>query len=122
MVKANVIEQGTGVQINKTEYLQRSYSPLKLDFNTQENHGKFFKPGLPYRGKLKVSNPDNTPAAEESIEICADISRKRKIDIWLASREVRNCKNYTSDIDGIIKFALPPQNVDTVSVKLMQNL
>ncbi|GIY82567.1 alpha-1-inhibitor 3, partial [Caerostris extrusa] len=92
MVKANVIEKGTGVQINKTEYLQRSYSPLKLGFNTEENHGKFFKPGLPYRGKLTVSNPDDTPAAGESIEICADISRKRKIDIWLASRNARSLK------------------------------
>ncbi|GIY10889.1 alpha-1-macroglobulin [Caerostris darwini] len=118
MVKANVIEKGTGIQINKTEYLQRSYSPLKLGFNTEENHGKFFKPGLPYRGKLTVSNPDGTPAAGESIEICADISRKRKIDIWLASREVRNCKNFTSDIKGIIKYVVGPQNADTVSVKL----
>ncbi|GIX94006.1 alpha-2-macroglobulin-like protein 1, partial [Caerostris darwini] len=118
MVKANVIEEGTGVQINKTEYLDRSYSPLKLDFNTEESHGNFFKPGLPYRGKLKVSNPDDTPAAGESIEICTDISRKRKIDIWLASREVRNCKNYTSDINGIIKYVVGPQNADTVSVQL----
>ncbi|GBM38064.1 hypothetical protein AVEN_60169-1, partial [Araneus ventricosus] len=118
MVKANVVEDGTGVQMNKTEYLSRSYSPLKLDFNTGENQGEFYKPGLPYNGKLKVTNPDDTPAFGEPIEICATVSRKRVIENWLSTRKTKYCSNYTSDENGYIKFTIVPQNVDSVSIDL----
>ncbi|KAF8794903.1 Murinoglobulin-1 like protein [Argiope bruennichi] len=118
MVKANVVEQGTGTQINDTQYLSRSYSPLKLDFNTGENQGEFYKPGLPYNGKLKVTNPDDTPAPGEPIEICATVTRKRVIDNWLSTRKTKYCSNYTSDANGIIKFTIIPQNVDSVSIDL----
>ncbi|CAL1263351.1 unnamed protein product [Larinioides sclopetarius] len=118
MVKADVVEDGTGVQMNKTEYLSRSYSPLKLDFNTGENQGEFYKPGLPYNGKLKVSNPDDTPAPGEPIEICATVTRKRVIENWLSTRKTKYCSNYTSDENGYTKFTIVPQNVDSVSIDL----
>ncbi|GBN43762.1 hypothetical protein AVEN_248243-1 [Araneus ventricosus] len=117
-VSANVIEVGTGVEVNKTEYLDRSYTPLYLDFSVDGNHGQYYKPGLPYNGKLKVSHPDHTPAPGEAVEICATVSRKRIIDTWLATKEVKFCKNYTSDADGYIRFALVPQNVDSTSISL----
>ncbi|GBM68559.1 Ovostatin, partial [Araneus ventricosus] len=117
-VSANVIEDGTGVQVNATQYLSRSYSPLNMDFNVNSDHGKYYRPGLPYNGKLKVSNPDNTPAAGEPVEICATVSRRRIIDTWLANKQVKFCKNYTSDENGYIKYTILPQNVDAVSINL----
>ncbi|KAF8794905.1 Murinoglobulin-1 like protein [Argiope bruennichi] len=117
-VTANVIEEGTGVEVNKTEYLDRSYTPLNLNFNVDSNHGQYYKPGLPYNGKLKVTHPDNTPAPGQPVEICATVSRKRIIDTWLATKEVKFCKNYTSNLAGYIKYALVPQNVDSTSINL----
>ncbi|GIX86973.1 alpha-2-macroglobulin [Caerostris extrusa] len=117
-VTANVTEKGTGIQKVETKYLERSYSPLKLDFNTDENHGKYYKPGLPYKGKLKVTNPDNSPAPQEPVEICATVSRKRVIDTWLANKKIKYCRNFTSDANGYIHYTIVPQNTDSVSIDL----
>ncbi|GFY43520.1 c3 and PZP-like alpha-2-macroglobulin domain-containing protein 8, partial [Trichonephila inaurata madagascariensis] len=102
MVVANVIEDGTGVERDQTQYLQKHY----------------FKPGLPFTGRLKVTNPDDTPANGEPIGICATVSRKRVIGRWLAQNTEKYCKNYTSDANGYIKYALEPQNVDSISISL----
>ncbi|GFX13478.1 murinoglobulin-1 [Trichonephila clavipes] len=118
MAFANVIEEGTGVQRNETQYLQRQYSPLNLNFNTDQNHRQYYKPGLPYTGRLKVTNPDDSPAVGEDIEICATVSRARVIASWSATKQVKFCSNYTSDDDGYIKYALEPQNVDSTSIQL----
>ncbi|XP_055930370.1 alpha-1-inhibitor 3-like isoform X3 [Argiope bruennichi] len=118
MVVANVVEDGTGVQKNATEYLQRQYSPLNLNFNTEQNYRQYYKPGLPYNGKLKVTNPDDSPAAGEPVEICATISRKRIILGWLANKKVKYCSNYTSDDNGYIKYTLARQSTDAESVQL----
>ncbi|GBM68563.1 Alpha-2-macroglobulin-like protein 1 [Araneus ventricosus] len=117
-VTANVIEDGTGVQVNATQLFSRSYSPLNMDFNVNSDHGKYYKPGLPYKGKLKVTNPDDTPATGEPVEICATVSRRRIIDTWLANKQVKFCKNYTSDENGYIKYTIQPQNVDAISIDL----
>ncbi|GBO17198.1 Ovostatin, partial [Araneus ventricosus] len=118
MVVANVIEEGTDVQRNATEYLQRQYLPLNLNFNTDQNYRQYYKPGLPYNGRLKVTNPDDSPAAGEPIEICATVSRKRIIFGWLANKKVKYCSNYTSDYKGFIKYTLAPQSTDAESVQL----
>ncbi|GFR28617.1 c3 and PZP-like alpha-2-macroglobulin domain-containing protein 8 [Trichonephila clavata] len=118
MVVANVIEDGTGVEKSTTQYLERTFSPLNLNFITDQNQRHYFKPGLPYNGKLKVTNPDNSPAEGEPIEICATVSRKRVNNYWLSQRTVKYCKNYTSDARGYIKYALEPQNVDSISIDL----
>ncbi|GFR23611.1 murinoglobulin-1 [Trichonephila clavata] len=118
MAVANVIEEGTGVQRNETQYLQRQYSPLNLNFNTDQNHRQYYKPGLPYTGRLKVTNPDDSPAVGEPIEICAIVSRARVIASWSATKQVKFCSNYTSDENGYIKYALEPQNVDSTSIQL----
>ncbi|CAL1263347.1 unnamed protein product [Larinioides sclopetarius] len=118
MLKASVVEDGTDVQRNATEYLQRQYLPLNLNFNTDQNYRQYFKPGLPYNGRLKVTNPDDSPAPEEAIEICATVSRKRIIFGWLANKKVKYCSNYTSDNNGFIKYTLSPQSTDAESVQL----
>ncbi|KAG8180428.1 hypothetical protein JTE90_022775 [Oedothorax gibbosus] len=118
MVVANVIEAGTGIQINETQFLSRQYSPLTLNFNTDENQRQYFKPGLPYTGKLKVTHPDNSAAADEPVSICYTVSRQRIIANWAANKKVKFCKNYTSDNSGLIEYVIPPQNVDTTSIQL----
>ncbi|GFS48620.1 murinoglobulin-1 [Nephila pilipes] len=118
MVVANVIEDGTGVQINATNYLSRTSFPLNLNFDTDANQEHYYKPGLPYIGKLQVSNPDDSPAQGEPIEICATVSRKRIIAGWQSQKTIEYCKNYTSNAKGLIKYAIEPQNVDSISIEL----
>ncbi|GFX13505.1 alpha-2-macroglobulin [Trichonephila clavipes] len=118
MVVANFIEDGTGVERNQTQYLSRTSSPLNLNFDADRSQKHYFKPGLPFTGRLKVTNPDDTPANGEPIGICATVSRKRVIGRWLAQNTEKYCKNYTSDANGYIKYALEPQNVDSISISI----
>ncbi|GIY10891.1 murinoglobulin-1 [Caerostris darwini] len=116
MVIANVIEEGTGVQRNETQYLQRQYMPLNLNF--QSDQRQYFKPGLPYTGKLTVTYPDDSPAGCEPIEICCTISKERVIAGWKATKKIKICKNYTSDDSGNIKYVMSALSTDTTSVMI----
>ncbi|XP_042903031.1 alpha-2-macroglobulin isoform X2 [Parasteatoda tepidariorum] len=114
-VAAKVQEEGTGVEKTDTQYLYRQTSPLSLSFIDSLN---YYKPGLPYNGKLKVSNPDNSVAAEEPIEICVTINKKRILADWWATKTIKVCRNYTSSEEGLISYTILPQNVDVISMNL----
>ncbi|XP_035207333.1 ovostatin-like isoform X2 [Stegodyphus dumicola] len=116
MVVASVTEKGTGVERNETKFIQRQYSPLNLNFNRDQR--QYYKPGLPYNGKLQVNNPDESPAANEPIELCATVSRQRVLSGWWATKKVKYCKNYTSDDNGVILYTLPPQNTDSIGITI----
>ncbi|KAG8180424.1 hypothetical protein JTE90_022773 [Oedothorax gibbosus] len=117
-VLANVVQEGTGVQINATEYLDRTTSPLQLSFDSDNNNRNYFKPGLPYNGKVIVKNPDGTPAGEEIIELSYTVTKQRVIAGYLGTRTVQFKKNFTAESNGQIKFTIPPQNVDATSISL----
>ncbi|XP_042903027.1 murinoglobulin-1 isoform X2 [Parasteatoda tepidariorum] len=116
MVAANVVEDGTGVDRNETQYLQRQQSPLSISFSNAQR--QFYKPGLPYNGEIKVNQPDDTPAANVPIELCATITKERVLAEWWATKKLKYCKNYTSDKDGIIQYTVLAQNMDVVSIFL----
>ncbi|GFY76068.1 alpha-2-macroglobulin-like protein 1 [Trichonephila inaurata madagascariensis] len=118
MIVANVIEDGTGVQMNATDYLSRTSNPLTLNFKTEADRKNYYKPGLPYIGKLEVNHPDDTPAEGEAVEICATVARKRLIAGWLSQKTIKYCKNYTSNANGHIKYVIEPQNIDSISIEL----
>lgn len=120
-VVVSVEEKGTGVQRNETEYIQRQYTPLSLSFNRDQR--QFYKPGLPYNGKLFVKNPDNTPAGDEGIEICYTVTKERVVmdGQWKATRTVKFCQNYTSDDEGVIEFVIPRQNTDSTGINIEAN-
>jgi hypothetical protein len=117
-IKAGVEETGTGIQRNETQYIQRQYTPLTLSFNRDQR--QFYKPGLPYNGKLFVKNPDNTPADDEGIQICYTVTKERVVmdGKWKATRTVKFCQNYTSDEEGVIEFVIPRQNTDSVDINI----
>lgn len=116
-VIAEVTEDGTGVKRNGSVDIQRTQNPLTLEFLDDE-YRQYFKPGIPYRKKIKATKPDNTPALDETIEICATISRQRVLQEWWAQRKVKYCKNFTTDEEGIVEFQVPPQKTDTISLYL----
>nr|WBW70092.1 venom protein [Lampona murina] len=117
-IVASVEELATGVQRNKTEYVSRQYSPFSLNFNRDQK--QFYKPGLPYNGKIFVKNPDNTPTINEDIQVCYTVTKERVVmdGKWKATRTVKYCQNYTSDNEGVVDFVIPRQNVDSVGINI----
>ncbi|GFT34225.1 putative DD41D transposase [Trichonephila clavipes] len=68
--------------------------------------------------KLKVIHPDDTPAEGEPVQICATVTRERVIADWLAKKETKFCRNYTSDSNGTIKYVLEPMNTDSIKISV----
>ncbi|XP_042903034.1 alpha-1-macroglobulin isoform X1 [Parasteatoda tepidariorum] len=114
-ISAQVIEDGTGAKMEVKQYLERTTMPLILEFFDSL---EYYKPGMPYNGKLKVLKPDNTPAENETIEICTWIDKERSIAVWYAMREIEICSNFTSNLKGVILYTFLPQNLEDVSITL----
>ncbi|XP_011146903.2 murinoglobulin-1 [Harpegnathos saltator] len=97
---ANFTEAGTGIVETTTSRTVVVHQALKLEFLPYTP--KYFKLGLPYHGKLRVSRHDDTPAAHEKIQLCLRVRGK---DEWL--RVVVECRNFTSSSDGFVDFIVP---------------
>ncbi|XP_031782380.1 alpha-1-macroglobulin isoform X1 [Nasonia vitripennis] len=106
---ANFTEAKSGVVETATSRSPVMHQPLKLEFSPHTL--KYFKPGLPYHGKLRVLRADaSSPAPNEKIQVCLRIRRK---DEW--QRSVVECRNFTSsNADGFLDFIVPPQNKNIV--------
>lgn len=135
VLDANFTESKSGVVETATSRTNVVHQPLKLEF--APHTPKYFKPGLPYYGKvnifftytkffnctrswmikffkyhkLRVLLPDGTtPAPNEKIQICL---RTRQKDEW--QRLVVECRNFTSsNINGYLDFTVPPQDIKIV--------
>jgi hypothetical protein len=113
-VIANVFEAGTNIQRNSTNSISRTTMPLKLTF-LPDNSEKYFRPYMNTYGALKVTNPDDTPAPGEPIELCLT-ARSETYKFRYQRTDVKvMCKNYTSDAQGMINFVLPPHKPSVVA-------
>ncbi|XP_018342836.1 PREDICTED: alpha-2-macroglobulin-like protein 1 isoform X2 [Trachymyrmex septentrionalis] len=104
---ANFTETGTGIVETSISRTVVVHQTLKLEFLPYTP--KYFKLGLPYHGKLRVSRHDNTPAPHEKIQLCVRVRGK---DEWL--RVVVECRNFTSSSDGFVDFVVPPPHRNIV--------
>ncbi|KAG5321098.1 A2ML1 protein, partial [Pseudoatta argentina] len=104
---ANFTETGTGIVETSISRTVVVHQALKLEFLPYTP--KYFKLGLPYHGKLRVSRHDNTPAPHEKIQLCVRVRGK---DEWL--RVVVECRNFTSSSDGFVDFVVPPPHRNIV--------
>ncbi|GFO15937.1 alpha-2-macroglobulin-like protein, partial [Plakobranchus ocellatus] len=94
-IRANVISNWTGVTLSKTHRGPvKSEEPLKIRLDDYTNG--FFKPGLPYHGKVIVTKLDGTPAPGETIVVTA----RSKDNSFHFSRE------FTTNETGEIGFVL----------------
>ena len=118
---AAVIEEGTGLEMNATWKTSVQRRSLKLDVQSWNSHT--FKNGLPYYGKVKVSNADDTPAAGISVSVCARPNLRPREensegqpssdDVRTKSTPVNNyCAVRSSDENGIISYELLPNDSD----------
>ncbi|XP_011696887.1 PREDICTED: alpha-2-macroglobulin-like protein 1 isoform X2 [Wasmannia auropunctata] len=104
---ANFTETGTSIVETTISRTVVVHQVLKLEFLPYTP--KYFKLGLPYHGKLRVSRHDNTPAPHEKIQLCVRVRGK---DEWL--RVVVECRNFTSSSDGFVDFVVPPPHRNIV--------
>ncbi|XP_011636564.2 murinoglobulin-1-like [Pogonomyrmex barbatus] len=104
---ANFTETGTGIVETTISRTVVVHQTLKLEFLPYTP--KYFKLGLPYHGKLRVSRHDDTPAPHEKIQLCVRVRGK---DEWL--RVVVECRNFTSSSDGFVDFVVPPPHKNIV--------
>ncbi|XP_070557715.1 alpha-2-macroglobulin-like isoform X2 [Ptychodera flava] len=79
-----------------------STSPFKLEIQAPAN----FKPGVPYFGKVKVTNPDGSPASGKIVNLVVSTNDGNIFD-----------KNFTS-INGAFDFTLKNLAIDTSGMKI----
>lgn len=96
-VYAEVKENGTEIIENATSVADITHNPLNIVFLEAADGSSYFKPGLPYHGRVKITTPDKIPVSHEPVKICSR-TRQKKI-----------CKNFLSDKHGHIHFTIPPQ-------------
>ncbi|XP_077555844.1 pregnancy zone protein-like isoform X10 [Haemaphysalis longicornis] len=115
---AQVNETGTGITMNKTNYVSRSFNPLELNFLDGEHGKNYFKPTMPFYGRLLVKKPDGVPVGGELVQLCL-LSQSEDIrPRWWRTDRRLSCKNYTSDESGIIKFTIPPLKTSVVTISV----
>ncbi|GFS07416.1 alpha-2-macroglobulin-like protein [Elysia marginata] len=94
-IRAKITEDGTGVTVSKNHTgPEETRTPLTIELDDYTN--SFFKPGLPYYGKVTVAQPDGQPATGEVITVEAKDH----------SMSLRFFRNFTTDAAGQIVFAL----------------
>ncbi|VDH93325.1 Hypothetical predicted protein [Mytilus galloprovincialis] len=106
MINATVTEQATAISLNGTvKGPEMTFEAVKLKFE-DDTHG-YFKDAFPYYARVKVTKPDGSPAPGELIEIKAD---NYDPEFYLK-------RNFTSDDDGLVKFAIKtlPKDVNRLS-------
>ncbi|XP_042144819.1 alpha-2-macroglobulin [Ixodes scapularis] len=100
ILTAEVTEEATGVTQHANVTVRLSWSRLTLEF-LKDGAVADFKPGLPHRGALMVTQPDGTPAPGESVNICF-------LAVNVTMREVsKGCRDFKSGPDGLVRFSVP---------------
>lgn len=108
-VSAVVTESASKKSEKTNATLDISYSAVKLKFHCSE----YFKPGLPYKGKLRVLSPSSQPivAVDLPIQICMK-------EGGLYGAVDRQCWNYSTDYSSEVVFTLPPRPNTTNLISL----
>ncbi|XP_076658120.1 alpha-2-macroglobulin-like protein 1 [Halictus rubicundus] len=109
---ANFTEAGTGVEETTISHTVVVNQALILEF--APHTPKYFKLGLPYHGKLRVLRHDNTPAPNEKIQLCLQVFEKDQL-----LRDIVECRNFRSSVDGFIDFIVPPPHKNIVELNFI---
>ncbi|XP_071446763.1 murinoglobulin-1-like isoform X2 [Hetaerina americana] len=111
VVNASVTERGTEVIQSSINKIKVSHRALKIKF--LPFCSKYFKPGLPYKGKVQILRPDDIPVEGEDIQLCLKVNENFH---W--SRTLIECKNFTSNSAGFVEFVVPPQDINVTLLSI----
>ncbi|XP_074839734.1 ovostatin-like [Carettochelys insculpta] len=92
-VKALMTEKGTGVQLPGSAYISITQVLGSVRF---ENMDQSYKRGIPYSGQMKLTNEDDSPIANEVVQLLLND---------------KNVDNYTTDGNGTIQFSINTSNM-----------
>ncbi|GFN83078.1 alpha-2-macroglobulin-like protein [Plakobranchus ocellatus] len=93
--QAAVTEDETGVTVSQNHIGRFDRAKPRIwRYNDYTN--RYFKPGLPYYGKVIVTKPDGSPASGEAVQVRVDYRYK----------SLRFKRTFTTDESGEAKFAL----------------
>lgn len=124
----SVIEQGTDIQMNATWSTLVQRQVLVIDIATWSS--STFKNGLPYYGIIKVSTIDGKPAANKTVEICAQpqynkISRKSEGSLGATKRRIKRptnqpkyCALRVTNVHGLLPFELFPNELEITGYEI----
>ncbi|XP_049273309.1 LOW QUALITY PROTEIN: alpha-2-macroglobulin-like [Rhipicephalus sanguineus] len=115
---AQVNETGTGVTMNKTNFISHTFKPLELNFLDGEQGKNYFKPTMPFYGRLLVKEPDGVPVGGELVQLCVLVQSEEAYRHWGRTDRRLSCKNYTSEESGIIKFTIRPLKTSVVTISV----
>ncbi|KAL5004830.1 hypothetical protein ScPMuIL_018286 [Solemya velum] len=107
VINATVTESGTGIEIygiNKGPGIE--FRPLNLHMEDDTN--SYFKPGIPYKGRVVVTYPDGSPAFGQKIEVTTSQ--------W--NSDLRVGKNFTTDENGIVTYSISNLTTDLNHISL----
>ncbi|KAJ1122213.1 hypothetical protein NDU88_000716 [Pleurodeles waltl] len=99
--KARMTEDGTGVEINATSSCPISKVLAKVTFEDTDPH---YKPGMLYRGVMKLAGPGGRPLPREKLTMSVN--------------DLQTGEVYTTDQSGRAAFALNTSSWSGISVSL----
>ncbi|NXL86372.1 OVOS protein, partial [Alectura lathami] len=87
-VKAIVTEKGTGLQLTATQSISITRMMSSLQFENMDRH---YRRGIPYFGRIKLADKDNSPVSNVVIQLFVNN---------------KNTDNFTTDVNGIAEFSI----------------
>ncbi|CAH2323054.1 alpha-2-macroglobulin 1 [Pelobates cultripes] len=78
VAEATLEEDGTGLQMNATGSCRITAVIAKVTIEDVEISDSHYKPGLRYKGKMKLEGADGTPMKSETLHLTEEYNRKKK--------------------------------------------
>lgn len=110
ILTAAVTEQGTTHVETMNGKIEMTNQPYKIDFKSTR---KYFQPGMPYHGKLRITNKV-ADLSNEVVEICYNIAIRKTWNI----KKMQQCTNFTIGDQNVIHFYVLPLKEHTVEIRL----
>ncbi|KAI4467993.1 macroglobulin / complement [Holotrichia oblita] len=108
-ITGSVTEKGTNIMEMETMKVRVVRQEYQMKFSDEH---EYFQPGLPYKGKLKLTNI-MIPFKNEVIQICCEFAVKKAWNI-----KHRDCKNFTINSENVINFNILPLKENVVQLNL----
>ncbi|XP_063290705.1 alpha-2-macroglobulin-like protein 1 [Pelobates fuscus] len=106
VAEATLEEDGTGMQINATGSSRITAVIAKVTIEDVEISDSHYKPGLRYKGKMKLEGADGTPMKSQTLYLTEEYNREKKE------------RTYITDENGQVTFTLDTKPWKSQSVYL----
>nr|XP_014339768.1 PREDICTED: alpha-1-macroglobulin-like [Latimeria chalumnae] len=108
-IAGELTEEGTGTVLTESGSIKISSVITTVTFEDTDN---YYKPGIPYSGKIKLEKAGGTPLPKENIRLL--------VSFTVARKKIEQEYNYATDSSGRAYFTLDTSswNQSTVSLSV----